>query len=336
MKVEELKKLGAFYQLPKAINETDLTVNAKFLYMQLLDLCKVTAENYGLKPKDETFCFYTVEQMAAFLGCSDKTAKRIKKELVTEGLLKSIKQGTMKADILYISLPKSQEDGNAQQEAVLNDLDSLASQPAPQPELIKIESEPEPEPELPGMLSADKKAVMKDFEENFGRLLSSFEYEEIKYMLDENPLPLVREALKRAVLNGTPKVRYIEGILRNWRNNNITTLEQVEAREDQRQKQKDSYSDSYNNNYSSFNSYDDEDDDEEDPNNGLPAWTEEDEAEYQREQAERERKYEEARKKRIEARIKYDEEYEKQVYPEWYAKVHGKSEPIYTDDGIPF
>ncbi|HEL1011762.1 TPA: DnaD domain protein [Streptococcus equi subsp. ruminatorum] len=74
-----------------------------------------------------------------------------------------------------------------------------------------------------------------DFIQNeFGRLLSPMENETISMMVKENNHDLVKEAIKRTKLQGKTNLNYASGILRNWRDDNITTIEQIEAKDKSR------------------------------------------------------------------------------------------------------
>ncbi|MDE7494188.1 DnaD domain protein, partial [Streptococcus agalactiae] len=50
----------------------------------------------------------------------------------------------------------------------------------------------------------------------------------------ENNPDLVKEAIKRTKLQGKTNLNYASGILRNWRDDNITTIEQIETKEKSR------------------------------------------------------------------------------------------------------
>ncbi|HEL2057728.1 TPA: phage replisome organizer N-terminal domain-containing protein [Streptococcus suis] len=78
----------------------------------------------------------------------------------------------------------------------------------------------------------DLQTLFSDFESSFGRLLSPFEIEGIQVAVEKEGYreDLIREALKEAVFRGKPVWNYIKAILRNWKNENIHTVEQVAAR----------------------------------------------------------------------------------------------------------
>ncbi|WP_432215592.1 phage replisome organizer N-terminal domain-containing protein [Streptococcus suis] len=78
----------------------------------------------------------------------------------------------------------------------------------------------------------DLQSLFSDFESSFGRLLSPFEIEDIQKTVVEDGVSedLVREALKEAVFRAKPFWNYVRAILRNWKKENIHTVEQVRDR----------------------------------------------------------------------------------------------------------
>lgn len=87
--------------------------------------------------------------------------------------------------------------------------------------------------------TSNSENILELFQSEFRRLLSGFEIEEINHLLNENNSELVKEALRTAVNLGKPNVKYIGGILRNWQQNQVTTVEQVRQSEKQRKEKKD-------------------------------------------------------------------------------------------------
>lgn len=72
-------------------------------------------------------------------------------------------------------------------------------------------------------------------QDNFGRLLAPADYEKISEWEDND---LTRYAIKKAVINNKCSVGYIDGILRDYRRNNIVTVQQAQDEEEQFNKQK--------------------------------------------------------------------------------------------------
>ncbi len=84
--------------------------------------------------------------------------------------------------------------------------------------------------EEPGIvLTSQEQDLCHTFENEFGRLLSPMEIEQIVGWLEEQETELILEALRQAVIRGKHNFKYIGSILREWHKNNIRTLQEVEA-----------------------------------------------------------------------------------------------------------
>lgn len=70
--------------------------------------------------------------------------------------------------------------------------------------------------------------IFETFESEFGRTLSPMEYEYIKaWMEDGFTEDFLKSALKEAIYNGVPKLRYIDSILYEWRKKGYKTVEDI-------------------------------------------------------------------------------------------------------------
>lgn len=71
------------------------------------------------------------------------------------------------------------------------------------------------------------------FEQEMGRLLSPMEGEQITYWYKNLAIPpeLIREGLRRAVLIGKNNFRYVDAILRSWKDRGIQSLSDLEKTE---------------------------------------------------------------------------------------------------------
>ncbi|MDY3024667.1 DnaD domain-containing protein [Streptococcus hyovaginalis] len=106
------------------------------------------------------------------------------------------------------------------------------------PAFQKLDSLIEPKKESAKSSSGNAyKDLVMDFEKEFGRYLSPFELQDLeKTVTDDGVDPdLIRQALREAVFNGKINLKYINGILRNWKRDGITTVRQVEERRLQRE-----------------------------------------------------------------------------------------------------
>lgn len=78
--------------------------------------------------------------------------------------------------------------------------------------------------------AVDKKELFDNFQNNWMRLLSPFEIEDISKWIDEEKMPVevVNEALKSTILYNAPNLRYLNRVLNNWKRQGIDTVEKVE------------------------------------------------------------------------------------------------------------
>lgn len=79
------------------------------------------------------------------------------------------------------------------------------------------------------------KEVYKLFETEKGQPLTPTEIEKLNHwIIDDNwSAPMIKEALKRAVLHGTSNFAYIDKIFLRWQKNGIKTIEQLETETNQ-------------------------------------------------------------------------------------------------------
>ncbi|MFS1663512.1 DnaD domain-containing protein [Streptococcus sp. zg-JUN1979] len=76
------------------------------------------------------------------------------------------------------------------------------------------------------------KSLVDDFQGELGRFLTPFELEDLEKTIEEDHTDpeIVRLALKEATLNGKFNMKYINAILRNWRQEKLTSARQVKER----------------------------------------------------------------------------------------------------------
>lgn len=75
---------------------------------------------------------------------------------------------------------------------------------------------------------SDNTNIFEVFESEFGRTLSPMEYEYIKaWMEDGFTEDFLKSALKEAIYNGVPKLRYIDSILYEWRKKGYKTVDDI-------------------------------------------------------------------------------------------------------------
>lgn len=77
--------------------------------------------------------------------------------------------------------------------------------------------------------------VIKFYQQNIAFSPSPFELEAIQQDAEEWGSDIIIHAMKIAIKQNIKTYRYVEGILKRWRNEGIKTMEQIEAKENQQQ-----------------------------------------------------------------------------------------------------
>lgn len=80
--------------------------------------------------------------------------------------------------------------------------------------------------------SSSSDEIINFIENNFGRTLSSFEFEKINCWLNEFDSDIVKHAIELSILNNKRTFAYIEGILKNWKSCGYKTLDDITTKED--------------------------------------------------------------------------------------------------------
>ena len=80
--------------------------------------------------------------------------------------------------------------------------------------------------------SSSSDEIINFIENNFGRTLSSYEFEKINCWLNEFNSDIVKHAIELSILNNKRTFAYIEGILKNWKSCGYKTLDDIPTKED--------------------------------------------------------------------------------------------------------
>ena len=75
--------------------------------------------------------------------------------------------------------------------------------------------------------SSSSDEIINFIENNFGRTLSSYEFEKINCWLNEFNSDIVKHSIELSILNNKRTFAYIEGILKNWKSCGYKTLDDI-------------------------------------------------------------------------------------------------------------
>ena len=97
-------ELFSFYRIPKLLFHDSrfqpLSTDAKTLYGILLDRMSLSARNGWLDKAGRVFIIYTVQEVQDSLGCADKKATKLLRELEEYGLIERKRRGLGKLRFL--------------------------------------------------------------------------------------------------------------------------------------------------------------------------------------------------------------------------------------------
>ena len=261
MKISEVKN-NAFYQFPQWLLDEDykdLSLRAKVMYMLIFDRRTLSIQNKWHDKNGNVFVYFTNQQFMDLLNCNEKTVIKAKKELQDFCLIKEERQGVNKPNRLYISgtvkntgqeLQKiqsgtvkntGQELQKIQSGTVKNTGQELQKIQSIKTDNIKTNISRLNEPEGAGdntLYSIEDAPPQNDlgivhdwiFSE-FGRYPTPFEIEDLKSFLQDHSKEVIKLAIKECVGNGKPYFKYLDSILRDWKQKGLTTVELVENRQ---------------------------------------------------------------------------------------------------------
>ena len=99
-------ELFSFYRIPKLLFHDSrfqpLSTDAKTLYGILLDRMSLSARNGWLDKAGRVFIIYTVQEVQDSLGCADKKATKLLRELEEYGLIERKRRGLGKPNLIYV------------------------------------------------------------------------------------------------------------------------------------------------------------------------------------------------------------------------------------------
>ena len=226
-----------------------LSMEAKVLYSIMKDRLKLSLKNNWIDEKG-VYIHLSIEELEKdyFVQLSKPTIIKRKKELVDFGLIELKKQFN-KSDKIYVnrlsscisknSLPTEVKNFNhISKNSLPTEVKSFDSNQSyiNQSYINRLtESEGAGGNYIDSIEDAPAEndlGIVHDwiFSE-FGRYPTPFEIEDLKYFLQDHSKEVIKLAIKECVGNGKPYFKYLESILRDWKQKGLTTVELVENRQ---------------------------------------------------------------------------------------------------------
>lgn len=235
-----------YFKIPYRLIEDDyfsgLDPLAVMIYGILIDRVSLSQKNkQHFTDKDgHLYVIATNAEICNWIKKSEPVVIKLKRELIEHGLLKERRQGVRLANLLYPQKLRTKE-------TLVQELKNVKSN---QPNNIQpdITNLTEPDGAGDNYIDSIKDASAENdlgivhdwiFSE-FGRYPTPFEIEDLKYFLQDHSKEVIKLAIKECVGNGKPYFKYLESILRDWKQKGLTTVELVENR--QRPKKQPAYS----------------------------------------------------------------------------------------------
>ena len=231
MKISEVKN-NAFYQFPQWLLDKKykgLSLRGKVMYMLVFDRRTLSVQNKWHDRNGDVFVYFTIEEFMDKLSCSRQSVINAKKELSDYGLIREDQQGVNKPNRIYISgslenrLQEVQKLDGIKTDNIKTNISRL-SEPdgAGANTLYSIEDAP----------AENDLGIVHDwiFSE-FGQYPTPFEIEDLKVFLQDHKKEVIKLAIKECVGNGKPYFKYLESILRDWKQKGLVTAELVENRQ---------------------------------------------------------------------------------------------------------
>ncbi|CZD08624.1 DnaD domain protein [Streptococcus pneumoniae] len=241
-----------YFKIPYRLIEDDyfsgLDPLAVMIYGILIDRVSLSQKNkqhftdkYGY-----LYVIATNAEICNWIKKSEPVVIKLKRELIEHGLLKERRQGVRLANLLYPQKLRTKETlvqelknvKGITKETLVQELKNVKSN---QPNNIQpdITNLTEPEGAGDNYIDSIKDAPAENdlgivhdwiFSE-FGRYPTPFEIEDLKYFLQDHSKEVIKLAIKECVGNGKPYFKYLESILRDWKQKGLVTAELVENRQ---------------------------------------------------------------------------------------------------------
>lgn len=243
--------LSNFFTIPYALFDnphyTNVSNEAKMLYGLITDRISLSMKNGGewVDENDEVYCYYTNDALQQLLGRSKPYIIKLKNELHRAGLLLEVRQGLNKPNRIYPLEVKTVNHGSKRNllpkvKTVNPNQTNINQTNINQTEIgisasavgglntlfSKGNQDNIATPTTPSKLGEFNNLIV----ENFGKQPSPLQIDEMRYLVEEHDLEVLKLAVKECVDNGKPYFAYMNTILNNWKHQGLVTAELVKNR----------------------------------------------------------------------------------------------------------
>lgn len=254
MKIDEVKR-NVFYQFPQWLLEEEykeMSLRAKIIYMLVFDRRSLSIKNNWHDTNGDVFIYFTNQQLIDLLGCTEKTIISAKKELEEFGLIREERQGISKPNRIYIFAPSKNynpELEKLQYGTVKNTVQELEKLQTIKTNNINTDytktdningstvgggntlySKAKKMSQEPTTSTNEMEVFCDLLFENFGSYPSPLQIDDMRYMLEEHSLEVIKLAIKECVDYAKPNMSYMRTVLRNWKKAGLNTPELVKNR----------------------------------------------------------------------------------------------------------
>ena len=241
-----------YFKIPYRLIEddyfSDLDPLAVMVYGILTDRVSLSRKNKQHFTDKDGYLYVvaTNEEIGKWIKKSEPVVIKLKKQLIEHGLLKEKRQGVRLANLLYpqkirtkeILVQELKNVKGGTKEILVQELKNVkANQPNNNHPYITNLIEPEGAganyiDSIEDAPAENDLGIVHDwiFSE-FGRYPTPFEIEDLKYFLQDHSKEVIKLAIKECVGNGKPYFKYLDSILRDWKQKGLTTVELVENRQ---------------------------------------------------------------------------------------------------------
>ena len=241
-----------YFKIPYRLIEddyfSDLDPLAVMVYGILTDRISLSRKNKQHFTDKDGYLYVvaTNEEIGKWIKKSEPVVIKLKRQLIEHGLLKEKRQGVRLANLLYPQKIRTKETlvqelkniKGRTKETLVQELKNIKSnQPDNNHPYITNLSEPDGDGgnslySIEDAPAENDLGIVHDwiFSE-FGRYPTPFEIEDLKVFLQDHKKEVIKLAIKECVGNGKPYFKYLESILRDWKQKGLVTAELVENRQ---------------------------------------------------------------------------------------------------------